>query len=447
MEKLSYAPNLMVRKTFNRVSLLKFPNILPFLESMPIHIPLSRLGPCPVEVLEVIVIAIVKTARGDLWVPYVLFLEHNRHNYQQLVSYAAVDKFARSVIKDRGSFHDGVKKKNGAWRFDSEVNAMAAWIFWFTDKGSFKYTSIHAPITSFHVPPSITPLLPPPTSALPLAALPFSRTTSLQDYFGFTLPFTHSLLVPTVFLNCAVRLEAAGAEMAMLLPQGYGSPTTMFADWGQGCGSEQYEHDWIRLLTCYIPWMPPMIRRRVFTPGMLKDAASSPLLHAYPRPMQFQLREYHAHDPSQLLGYNDSSQDFRSEGVFKAWLPQGVVMSETESFAATRGVLDEEFRRTGHYRDGVYDVVLTAQTGDRFSSVWGDKAYYGRVRDWDGLVLLFSVATPGEPSLIFSGYIHGNTNLVNRWRETATPVDFPGREGREGVWSMTKIKFPKPIAR
>ncbi|KAF8495007.1 hypothetical protein JB92DRAFT_2994782, partial [Gautieria morchelliformis] len=32
------------------------------------------------------------------------------------------------------------------------------------------------------------------------------------------------------------------------------------------------------------------------------------------------------------------------------------------------------------------------QTGDRFSSVWGDKAYYGRVRDWDGLVLLFSVA-------------------------------------------------------
>ncbi|KAF8495008.1 hypothetical protein JB92DRAFT_2994785 [Gautieria morchelliformis] len=176
---------------------------------------------------------------------------------------------------------------------------MSPWIFWFTDKervssetqadsarvlaafahmvvGSFKYTSIHAPITSFHVPPSITPLLPPPTSALPLAALPFSRTTSLQDYFGFTLPVTHPLLVPTVFLNCAVRLEAARAEMAMLLPQGYGSPTTMFADWGQGCGSEQYEHDWIRLLTCYIPWMPPMIRRRVFTPGMLKgDSAGT----------------------------------------------------------------------------------------------------------------------------------------------------------------------------
>ncbi|KAF8494023.1 hypothetical protein JB92DRAFT_2835036 [Gautieria morchelliformis] len=585
------------RVRFNRVSPLKSPNIPPFPESVPIHVPatLSRLEACPVEVLEAIVLAIVgrnlpgppadlasllrvskviygsistrnnpslygkifarkfddrapvrrlgqrckrgmirteelvkqfqslkrfkmmecrqfcaaPTARGDLWVAYLLFLEHDRHNYQQLVSYAAVDKFASSFIKDGGPFHDGAEG-NGGWRIDSEINALAAWIFWFTDKGkinhflyswslpdrvasetqadrarvlaafshmfvgSFKYASTHAPITSFHVPPPSRPLLPPPTPALPLAALPSSRQTYLQHYFGLTVAITHPLLTPAALLSCVVRLEAAGAEMAILLSPTDDElaertrPTTGFADWVPGCGSEQYEHDWIRLLTCYIPSPQPMIRPRAFTPGMLNGtwvgrcfipleqfdyllaphpllgAASSPLLHVYPRPMQFHIREYHAHDPSQLLGHNDSSQDFRSEGVFKAWLPQGVAMTETER------ELWFSFDTPGTMRPSKYDIydpvtaarrrwdiILTARTGDDFGSVWGHKPYYGRVRDWDGLILLFSIATPGEPSLIFSGYIHGNTNLVGRWRETATPVDLPGWEG---VWSVTKIE-------
>ena len=46
-------------------------------------------------------------------------------------------------------------------------------------------------------------------------------------------------------------------------------PITMFLDWEQGCGYEQFEHDWNRLLTCYDPWSLPMTRRHVFTPGML----------------------------------------------------------------------------------------------------------------------------------------------------------------------------------
>jgi hypothetical protein len=44
--------------------------------------------------------------------------------------------------------------------------------------------------------------------------------------------------------------------------------------------------------------------------------------------------------------------------------------------------------------------------------------------------------TPTEPSLIFSGYVHGGQNLVGRWRETITPVDRPGWEG---AWSMKKV--------
>ena len=109
-------------------------------------------------------------------------------------------------------------------------------------------------------------------------------------------------------------------------------PTTQFAEWGPDRDSEQYEHDWLRLITCYSPWDQPMIRRRVFTPGMVTGnwvgrlfvrryypvyhrpndllikevprtqfdailnpdqftaAAISPLIHVYPIPMQFYIR-------------------------------------------------------------------------------------------------------------------------------------------------------------
>jgi hypothetical protein len=97
------------------------------------------------------------------------------------------------------------------------------------------------------------PLLPPPTPALALAALPSSQPTFVTDYFGVNIPITHPLLTHAAFLSCLVRLEAAGAETLILL-DGYGvpiaddlveqtRPTTMFADWGPGCDSERYEHD------------------------------------------------------------------------------------------------------------------------------------------------------------------------------------------------------------
>ena len=74
------------------------------------------------------------TARDDLWVAYLLFLENDGQNYQQLVNYAGVDLFAASFVQQGGPFHDGVDV-NGGWKIDNEVNALVVWLFWFTDKG------------------------------------------------------------------------------------------------------------------------------------------------------------------------------------------------------------------------------------------------------------------------------------------------------------------------
>ena len=78
--------------------------------------------------------AAAPTARGDIWLAYLLFLENDQRNYEQLVHYAGVDKFASKFVKHGGPFHDGVND-NGGWKVDNEVNALVAWLFWFTDKG------------------------------------------------------------------------------------------------------------------------------------------------------------------------------------------------------------------------------------------------------------------------------------------------------------------------
>ena len=74
------------------------------------------------------------TARGDIWLAYLLFLENDGRNYEQLVHYAGIDTFASNFVKRGGPFHDGADD-SGGWKIDNEVNALVAWLFWFTDKG------------------------------------------------------------------------------------------------------------------------------------------------------------------------------------------------------------------------------------------------------------------------------------------------------------------------
>ena len=75
------------------------------------------------------------TARDDLWVAYLMFMENDGRNYEQLVAYAAVDKFVSDFVAHTGPFHDG-EDVNGGWKLDTQVNALATWLFWFTDKGA-----------------------------------------------------------------------------------------------------------------------------------------------------------------------------------------------------------------------------------------------------------------------------------------------------------------------
>ena len=72
--------------------------------------------------------------RLDLWTAYLMFLESDGKNTQQLVQYARIDRLALDFVRPGGRLHHGMQA-NGGWTVDSEVNALVLWIFWFTDGG------------------------------------------------------------------------------------------------------------------------------------------------------------------------------------------------------------------------------------------------------------------------------------------------------------------------
>lgn len=94
---------------------------------------------------------------------------------------------------------------------------------------------------------------------------------------------------------------------------------------------------------------------------------------------------------------------------------------------------DDVYEDTVSYlSSGVADILITGKTGEHYGEAWGHFSIYGRVRAWDGLIVLLRVpSNPLEEHLgkwIFKGYLHGQ-NFVGRWRETSTPWNSIGYEG------------------
>lgn len=70
---------------------------------------------------------------------------------------------------------------------------------------------------------------------------------------------------------------------------------------------------------------------------------------------------------------------------------------------------------------GVQDIIITGETGEKQGEAWGYYSYIGRVRRWDGLVVLLrkpadKPAFDSSGCYIFKGYVHGQS-LVGRWRD------------------------------
>lgn len=94
--------------------------------------------------------------------------------------------------------------------------------------------------------------------------------------------------------------------------------------------------------------------------------------------------------------------------------------------------LDEYEEYIEETLSGVQDIIITGETSVKQGEAWGHYSYIGRVRQWDGLVVLLRIPVhdpiTSRGRAIFKGYVHGQS-LVGRWRDTTTDMQAVGYEG------------------
>ncbi|TEB32455.1 hypothetical protein FA13DRAFT_1731667 [Coprinellus micaceus] len=77
------------------------------------------------------------------------------------------------------------------------------------------------------------------------------------------------------------------------------------------------------------------------------------------------------------------------------------------------------------------DTIITGSMDERHSEAWGNFAYYGRVRPWDGLVGILRIGTRDENAgnrFFFYGYVYGGRNFVGNWRYAGADAVSAGME-------------------
>lgn len=73
-----------------------------------------------------------------------------------------------------------------------------------------------------------------------------------------------------------------------------------------------------------------------------------------------------------------------------------------------------------------YEMLLSGMG----HSAWGRFVLRGRVRAWDGMVILSKEYRPdGRGRWLYRGYVTAGGTLVGRWRDSFTPADMSGYEG------------------
>lgn len=87
-----------------------------------------------------------------------------------------------------------------------------------------------------------------------------------------------------------------------------------------------------------------------------------------------------------------------------------------------------------HVSSGVNDILIVGETGGVHGTAWGQFGFVGRVRSWDGLVVvvrypLDALAMHIGARWILRGYVHAGDVWAGRWRETATGIAHIGFEG------------------
>ncbi|KAH9854289.1 hypothetical protein C2E23DRAFT_818015 [Lenzites betulinus] len=110
----------------------------------------------------------------------------------------------------------------------------------------------------------------------------------------------------------------------------------------------------------------------------------------------------------------------------------------------SEGVPEEYEEYIENECNGIQDIIITGEVLPRHGEAWHDYRFYGRVRKWDGLIVLVRVPTQLAEDMkqIFRGYLIGNQNFVGSWRMyNAHPNAIP----LEGPFAMSRVDSAPPM--
>lgn len=73
-----------------------------------------------------------ESLRAILWIAYLMMLENDGKNRQQLRDYAHIGEWLRDYwFDDRGASLANISMKSDRWPANTEQTALAMWLFWF----------------------------------------------------------------------------------------------------------------------------------------------------------------------------------------------------------------------------------------------------------------------------------------------------------------------------
>ncbi|KAF8840207.1 hypothetical protein BDN67DRAFT_968916 [Paxillus ammoniavirescens] len=489
--------------------------------------------------------------RISLWNAYLMMLENDGRNEQQLLSWANLPHWVLDAVVSRSSSSLRSPCSSPSFQFDPEGISLAVWLLWMTTSkesvGSEAATTRTALINAL-IPfivrgyqfPSV--LAPDAHFYLPLCEEHEEVTNGFSgpppfvtqiSYFGHKLNIAVPPVTPAALLNFAVRREywqdnsvlparisdlPATREEAIArnLPsprltqedvrEFYYLTRTRFFEYNhnsQGVTSERLDKEWFRLVACHTPWAVDRPLKgvvyplgtlvgnwcgRMLIPDMNAHIAavmneripptSVPLVQER---LSCRFEEHHCLMFNEPLLAPPCPSELGGEDIFNAWLPRDLrftrrtdgleifdpstgentwyetyhpdralpysaaacerlrMRPEPEWCSQSSTEIQEDTEDGDEYEDfveekssGVQDIIITGETCEKQGEAWGYYSYIGRVRSWDGLVVLLRIAinnqNNGRGRWIFKGYVH-QRSLVGRWRDTATGVQAIGFEG------------------
>lgn len=104
--------------------------------------------------------------------------------------------------------------------------------------------------------------------------------------------------------------------------------------------------------------------------------------------------------------------------------------------------LDGQLENGSHHRErlppctGVQDVYVRGHTDMRHSLAWHPYRFYGRVRQWDGMITIIRVGCDGVKLLLYGYLANDGNTIVGNWRLGLGDVGMPAWEG---PFSMSKV--------